>query len=543
MCRCLLFLSAGVIVLALWLAVTIHAQDDEQPETIYLPALTGAGRASPAVVESPRPVFGMIGEIQLAFGQPFSQFLVLPDGSRYGLVGITPNVEEEIEKQGTSARPAVKVWGTLYPPRSLDNGFPQLVATEIEAVAQPDSPLDLASSNLATIMYSVVNLRSGPDTRYQSAGHALQDQVCVVLGRNSHTTWWRVDCGGGISGWISGRLIDIEGDLDTIPILDADVAVVTPTATSPPPVISLPIVALPPAPTATPSPSPTATATRTSTPTATATATATSTPTPDLDRFWRGYYYDNPRLEGTPAADTSVGVINFDWGFGGPSPNMGTDNFSARFERLIDLPAGSYRLNAQADDGIRVWLDEQLLMDEWHGASGVTYEVGRALQGRHRLRVEYYEAAGLANLRFWYEFLDDVPTWDVSYFQGTGLSGVPIATQSEPRSRNPVDYNWGTASPLPGVLMDDYWSARWVGQFQFDAGTYIFQANADDGVRVYLNDHLVLDRWRDGYAELSNRFIGLGDGEHTVRIEYYDRTGNASLKVWWYRDPGQQILP
>ena len=101
---------------------------------------------------------------------------------------------------------------------------------------------------------------------------------------------------------------------------------------------------------------------------------------------------------------------------------------------------------------------------------------------------------------------------------------------------NPLDYDWEGSSPLPEVLGVDNWSARWVGQFRFNYATYVFRAIADDGVRIYIDDQLVVDGWRDGYNDVTNRFFAVGAGIHTMRVEYYERTGNESLRVWWYED-------
>jgi hypothetical protein len=51
-----------------------------------------------------------------------------------------------------------------------------------------------------------------------------------------------------------------------------------------------------------------------------------------------------------------------------------------------------------------------------------------------------------------------------------------------------------------------------------------------------LDGLLVLDFWQDGYKQVSNRVIGVGQGRHTVVVEYYERTGNASVQLFWYRD-------
>jgi hypothetical protein len=133
---------------------------------------------------------------------------------------------------------------------------------------------------------------------------------------------------------------------------------------------------------------------------------------------------------------------------------------------------------------------------------------------------------------------DDVPLWNASYYRGAELAGEPVLRQQEPRGQNPLEYNWGDRSPLPDQLGVDFWSARWTGDFQFDDGNYVFRVNSDDGVRVWLDGLLVIDGWRDGYKELSNRFIGIGQGAHALRVEYYERSGLASIELWWYKESG-----
>ena len=56
-----------------------------------------------------------------------------------------------------------------------------------------------------------------------------------------------------------------------------------------------------------------------------------------------------------------------------------------------------------ADDGVRLWIDEDLVIDEWHAYScGVPYTFERMLSAgaRHAVRIEYYENGGSAKARF-----------------------------------------------------------------------------------------------------------------------------------------------
>lgn len=87
-------------------------------------------------------------------------------------------------------------------------------------------------------------------------------------------------------------------------------------------------------------------------------------------------------------------TINFDWGFGKPDGSMRDSNFSIRWTGTVQAPTSEvYTFYTVADDGVRLWVDDRLIVDDWsdHGArerSGtIALEAGR----RYRIRVEYYE--------------------------------------------------------------------------------------------------------------------------------------------------------
>ena len=66
----------------------------------------------------------------------------------------------------------------------------------------------------------------------------------------------------------------------------------------------------------------------------------------------------------------------------------------------MDLPAGAYRFTATSDDGIRVYVDGQLIIDRWRVQSAQTTTVDHTLQaGHHQVIVEYFEQTGLALAR------------------------------------------------------------------------------------------------------------------------------------------------
>jgi hypothetical protein len=178
----------------------------------------------------------------------------------------------------------------------------------------------------------------------------------------------------------------------------------TPTSTDTPLPSDTPTTTATPTRTATPEPSNTPTATlvpsSTPTPTPEPTDTPAATPTspPELSDSWLAEYYANPNLSGEPvlvqedAPNGDMG-LSFNWADGSPGLGIPADNFSARWTRQVYMPAGTYRVYLEADDGARVWLDNQLLIDAWHVTVGETYtnEVGIS-NGVHTLTIEYFEA-------------------------------------------------------------------------------------------------------------------------------------------------------
>ncbi len=118
---------------------------------------------------------------------------------------------------------------------------------------------------------------------------------------------------------------------------------------------------------------------------------------PALPATWRGQYYNNPWLTEAPALVRQDAAIDFAWGDGSPAPAIGTDGFSVRWTRSQWLDAATYVFDIQADDGMRVWLDEELLFEHWGAAGLVAQQVTAEVDaGYHWLQVDYYEGAGNA---------------------------------------------------------------------------------------------------------------------------------------------------
>ncbi len=128
---------------------------------------------------------------------------------------------------------------------------------------------------------------------------------------------------------------------------------------------------------------------------------APSSPSPVPLGAWTAQYYGNPSLSGDPTAIISEASPTHDWGTGAPLGSLPVDNFSARWTSIQNLAGGTYDLNVSADDGVRVWVNGNLVIDQWHGASGQSYSATLNLPaGQNYFQVEYYEATGNAFLHF-----------------------------------------------------------------------------------------------------------------------------------------------
>jgi len=255
---------------------------------------------------------------------------------------------------------------------------------------------------------------------------------------------------------------------------------------------------------------------------------------------WRGEYFDNAALSGTPDVVRDDPEIDFSWGIGSPAPGIGADGFSARWTRDLDLPAGMYRFSMTVDDGGRLWVNNHLLLDAWKVQSATTYSGDIYLPGGAiPVKMEYYESTGLAVAKLsWVPVSGPVTGWRGEYFDNAALSGTPDVVRDDAE----VNFDWGTGSPAPGVGADAF-SVRWTRDLDLPARTYRFSMTVDDGGRLWVNNHLLLDAWKVQPATTYSGDIYLPGGSIPVKMEYYENTGLAVAKLSWAEVDGEPPEP
>jgi hypothetical protein len=259
------------------------------------------------------------------------------------------------------------------------------------------------------------------------------------------------------------------------------------------------------------------------------------------DPAWQAAYFNNMTLAGSPVLQRTEANIDYNWGVGSPDPSVNGDGFSARWSRYLDL-SGTYRFTTTSDDGLRVYVNGRLLINEWTDHAPKTVSADITLpSGHHMVVVEFYENAGGAVASVSWAPVAVINNWRGEYFNNTGLSGSPALVRDDAK----INFLWGSGSPASGVVNSDQFSVRWTRSPNLDAGRYRFTMTIDDGGRLWVNGHLLIDAWRDQAARTYTGDIYLAGGAIPIKMEYYENMGNATAQLSWARtdgDPGAVIV-
>ncbi len=253
---------------------------------------------------------------------------------------------------------------------------------------------------------------------------------------------------------------------------------------------------------------------------------------PPVDN-WRGEYFNNTNLSGNPVVVRDDANVNFDWGNSSPVPGVvNSDGFSVRWSRTLNFTGGRYQITAAADDGIRVWINNQLLIDQWRDQTLSSFTTEATLPGGALpVRVEYYDRGGGAIARVsWTPVATTINNWRGEYFANRHLSGNPFAIRDDAA----IDFNWGDGAPLAGMERDNF-SVRWTRTLNLSPGRYRFTTTTDDGVRLWVNDRLIIDRWQPQALTTLTGEVDIAGSSAPVRMEYFDQNGGAVAQLSWAR--------
>lgn len=126
------------------------------------------------------------------------------------------------------------------------------------------------------------------------------------------------------------------------------------------------------------------------------------------------------------------------------------------------------------------------------------------------------------------------------YFNNQTLYGLPAYTGTDTR----VNFIWGQGSPSISGFPADHFSVRWTGVIRAqESGSHEFIIRSDDGCRLYIDNQLIIDQWKDqGATTYRTTKILEGGTEHSIKIEYYENEGDAVIQMGWHLpDPANSL--
>lgn len=167
-------------------------------------------------------------------------------------------------------------------------------------------------------------------------------------------------------------------------------------------------------------------------------------------------FFTNMNLTGTPAYTGYETDLFKDWGEGGPSEIGGqAEKFSVRYTGQI-TPDSDYVIGIFADDGVKIWLDDELVIDAWKVYD--TYTMSKKLEkGKtYTIKIEYFEDGGKAHYSFGWMASADLDERTVFLPEGTWMDvwtgkeyvGPTTITASHKLETSPIFVRQGAIVPL-----------------------------------------------------------------------------------------------
>lgn len=200
------------------------------------------------------------------------------------------------------------------------------------------------------------------------------------------------------------------------------------------------------------------------------------------------------------------------------------DHFALRYSGEFQFNEDVYQFWASSDDGSRLYVDDQLVLDRWGACCDIWHADPIALSaGPHSVVMEYSQGGGGAFLELgWQKFLGCPSSSPLlaTYYPGDEIDeSRKVLGGCTANIRN----DWGGFGPVE-LVVDmqlgalDHFSVRWDGDVTFIQDEhYIFSTFADDGSRLFLDGESIIDRWDQCCVAFSSQPITISS---TKRLRY-----------------------
>jgi hypothetical protein len=299
-----------------------------------------------------------------------------------------------------------------------------------------------------------------------------------------------------------------------------------------------------------------------------------------------GQYYDTPEPSNISYKRLIQidGNVEFNWQTGSPDSSIEPDTFSTVWTGYIEVPTtGNYDFYTYSDDGVQLsigWTGAPII-NRW---GLVNLEFTKSYQAIYLEQgVKYpfslkYQELPINSTIFLFWQCDGGQMYIVppsafyvcqghysKYFNpvhvnclkanGDGLKGeyfsgaqTVVNESSVPNytvNGQNINFEWGASSPDSSIPEDDF-SARWTGYLESKyTEDMTLQLVSDDGVRMWIDDNLVLDKWEAYSNVLHEVTIPFENGKiYKIRVEYNDLGLGATCVLYW-KSAGQEreVIP
>ncbi|MFB2982484.1 PA14 domain-containing protein [Microseira sp. BLCC-F43] len=288
---------------------------------------------------------------------------------------------------------------------------------------------------------------------------------------------------------------------------------------------------------------------------------------------WKAEYFNNINLTGNPTFVEDLGdgkqAFSRNWGNSSPT-NTPSDNFSARMTTQRYLAPGLYKITTQADDGIKVRIGNQTVVDKWVDQpfvtnSGYFYSNG----GNFPIAVEYYERGGSAAINFnlqqaskFQDSVNEYQQWKATVFNWNGSQGnqppinfwngemnnpnaigvINLGSNTRSDGKKGINVDWGDGAPNGdgNRLPHNNFAIGAYTWADFDGSAYKFRVRGDDGFQIRAKNHST-GEWFDitapnqwtqayGFTEITKT---LPAGRYDLAFNYYEHGVAANFDLSW----------
>ena len=248
-------------------------------------------------------------------------------------------------------------------------------------------------------------------------------------------------------------------------------------------------------------------------------------------------------------------IVNNRWGGGAKGIGFLTPEYSAGLD-ITDRPwtevrglGRSFGLNRNEKLDAYLTSDElvQLLVKSVAHGGGLLINIGPGADGQ----VPLLQQERLLEMGKWLEV------------NGEAIYGTkPWVHQAEEkdvylkRTDPSIDFDW-VRNSAGKPIREDAFTASWTGYIQAPhSGKYVFEAEADDAIRVWINDELIIDKWSKEASTtaegnvMTNLDYSLERGEiklkagqkYLIKVDYYEAELNARARLFWSSDQVKRAI-